>query len=69
MIHAYDEMYLDTAMNNLGEAFDYVATHDAILYFEPGIYYTDKPIVLRGDATYRVVFEYGAIWTAPVSLL
>ena len=25
MIHAYDEMYLDTAMNNLGEAFDYVA--------------------------------------------
>lgn len=25
MIHAYDEMYLDIAMNNLGEAFDYVA--------------------------------------------
>jgi len=45
----------------LQEAFDYVATHDAILYFEPGTYYTDKPIVLRGDATYRVVFEYGAI--------
>ncbi len=26
MIHAYDEMYLDDAMKNLGEAFDYVAT-------------------------------------------
>ena len=25
MIHAYDEMYLDSAMNNLGDAFDYVA--------------------------------------------
>ena len=24
MIHAYDEMYLDSAMSNLGEAFDYV---------------------------------------------
>ena len=24
MTHAYDEMYIDTAMNNLGEAFDYV---------------------------------------------
>ena len=23
MIHAYDEMYLDSAMNNLGDAFDY----------------------------------------------
>ena len=26
MIHAYDEMYLDSAMNNLGDAFDYVAS-------------------------------------------
>jgi len=41
----------------LQEAFDYVATHDAILYIESGTYYTDKPIVLRGGATYRVVFN------------
>ena len=41
----------------LQEAFDYVATHDAILYIESGTYYTDKPIVLRGGATYRVVFK------------
>ena len=26
MIHAYDEMYVDSAMNNLGDAFDYVAS-------------------------------------------
>lgn len=26
MTHAYDEMYLDDAMKNLGEAFDYAAT-------------------------------------------
>lgn len=26
MMHAYDEMYLDDAMKNLGEAFDYAAT-------------------------------------------
>lgn len=26
MMHAYDEMYLDDAMRNLGEAFDYSAT-------------------------------------------
>lgn len=25
MIHAYDEIYLDSAMNNLGDAFDYAA--------------------------------------------
>ena len=25
MTHAYDEMYLDDAMSNLGEAFDYAA--------------------------------------------
>lgn len=25
MIHAYDEIYLDSAMNNLGDAFDYVS--------------------------------------------
>ena len=25
MIHAYDEMYVDSAMNNLGDAFDYTA--------------------------------------------
>ena len=41
----------------LQEAFDYVATHDAILYIESGTYYTDKPIVLRGGKTYRVVFN------------
>ncbi len=41
----------------LQEAFDYAATHDAILYIDPGTYYTDKPIILRGGATYRVVFE------------
>ncbi len=42
----------------LQEAFDYVATHDdAILYIESGTYRTDKPIVLRGGATYRVVFN------------
>lgn len=41
----------------LQEAFDYVATHDAILYIESGTYYTDKPIVLRGGGTYRVVFN------------
>ena len=43
--------------NKLQEAFDYVATHDAILYIESGTFYTNKPIVLRGDSTYRVVFE------------
>mgnify|MGYP003290886158 CR=1 FL=1 len=26
MIRAYDEMYVDSAMNNLGDAFDYVAS-------------------------------------------
>lgn len=41
----------------LQTAFDYVATHDAILYIESGTYYTDKPIVLRGGKTYRVVFN------------
>lgn len=41
----------------LQSAFDYVATHDAILYIDPGTYYTDKPIVLRGGATYRVFFN------------
>ena len=41
----------------LQEAFDYVATHDAILYIESGTYRIDKPIVLRGGATYRVVFN------------
>ncbi len=41
----------------LQEAFDYIATHDAILYIEDGTYYTDKPIVLRGNTTYRVVFD------------
>lgn len=25
MIHAYDEVYLDSAMNNLGDAFDYIS--------------------------------------------
>ncbi|MBQ8378723.1 MAG: fibronectin type III domain-containing protein [Oscillospiraceae bacterium] len=39
----------------LQEAFDYVATHDAILYIEEGTYRTDKPIVLRGGATYRII--------------
>lgn len=42
---------------NLQSAFDYVATHDAILYIEEGTFYTTKPIVLRGGATYRVVFN------------
>ncbi len=41
----------------LQSAFDYVATHVAILYIDPGTYYTDKPIVLRGGATYRVFFN------------
>ncbi len=41
----------------LQEAFDYVASHDAILYIESGTYRIDKPIVLRGGATYRVVFN------------
>ncbi len=41
----------------LQKAFDYVATHDAILYIESGTYYTDRPIVLRGGKTYRVVFN------------
>jgi len=41
----------------LQEAFDYVASHDAILYIESGTYCIDKPIVLRGGATYRVVFN------------
>ncbi len=41
----------------LQEAFDYAATHDAILYIESGTFYTSEPIVLRGGATYRVVFN------------
>lgn len=41
----------------LQEAFDYVATHDAILYIEDGTFYTNQPIVLRGGTTYRVVFK------------
>ena len=41
----------------LQEAFDYVATHDAILYIEEGTYTIDKPIVLRGGATYRVIIK------------
>ena len=38
-------------------AFDYVATHNAILLIEEGTYYIDQPIVLRGGATYRVYSE------------
>ncbi len=44
----------------LQSAFDYVATHDAILYIDPGTYYTDKPnSVYRGniiDYTYNYSF-------------
>jgi len=29
MMHAYDEIYLDDAMRNLGEAFDFDVTWDA----------------------------------------
>ncbi len=41
----------------LQEAFDYAATYGAILYIDNGTFYTDKPIILRGGATYRVVFN------------
>ncbi len=45
----------------LQEAFDYIAsTDDSILYIESGEYRIDRPIVLRGGAEYRVIFEYGA---------
>ncbi|MBP3922546.1 MAG: hypothetical protein J6D27_06235 [Ruminiclostridium sp.] len=45
----------------LQEAFDYIAsTDDTILYIESGEYRIDRPIVLRGGAEYRVIFEYGA---------
>ncbi|MDO4743102.1 MAG: hypothetical protein Q4B04_03585, partial [bacterium] len=41
----------------LQRAFDYCATYGSILYIEPGTFYTDSPIVLRGGKTYRVVFD------------
>jgi len=55
----FDGMGWNTGSNHekLQKAFDYVATHDAILRIEKGTYYTNKPIVLRGGKTYRVVFE------------
>ncbi len=46
--------------SKLQTAFDYIATHDAILYIESGTYYTNRPIILRGGATYRV-FSNGTI--------
>ncbi|MBE5878758.1 MAG: hypothetical protein E7288_02130 [Lachnospiraceae bacterium] len=51
----------NTASNhqNLQRAFDYIASHDAILFIESGTYYIDKPIVLRGGKTYRVYAEGG----------
>ncbi len=65
---AYEMVFFEEAFGGMGwnagsnherlqEAFDYVATHDAILYIESGTYYTDKPIVLRGGKSYRVVFN------------
>ena len=50
----------------LQKAFDYVATNNAILYIEEGTYHIDKPIVLRGGATYKVVFN-GTIRTNKTS--
>lgn len=49
--------YGGSSYTQLQRAFDYAATHDAILYIDAGKYYTDKPIVLRGGAHYRVVFD------------
>jgi len=43
--------------NALQTAFDYAATHDAILYIEPGTYYVQDSIVLRGGKTYRIVCD------------
>ena len=65
---AYEKVYLvedfgginwnsQSTYQKLQEAFDYVATHNAILYIDEGTFYTDKPIILRGGATYRVVFN------------
>lgn len=52
-----------SSYQNIQRAFDYIASHDAILMIDQGTYYIDRPIVLRGGKTYRV-YAQGCIRTS-----